>query len=143
MSCWCHVAAVMRIDSIRVGDNYSEPDWDELIGKECIWGDPDDTWYDMELNPEKYLPMGSEGSLHKSVWTNPKTYCMASYTVTIWGDLRDRDCDDADEIIKWFKEKCKQFWIRQAIITINAGFGGVKTYVYKEDDDKEGLVCTH
>ena len=36
MSCWCHVAAVMRIDAIRVDDYYGEPDWDELIGKECL-----------------------------------------------------------------------------------------------------------
>lgn len=137
MSCWCHVAAVMRIDALRI-DDYKEPDWDELIGKECIWNISDDeTWDDVELNPEKYLPMGSEGSLQKIVWTNPKPYCMNAYTVSIFGDLRDRDDDDADKIIEWFKNKCNQFAIRQASITVDTGGYGIKTYIYKEDDKDE------
>lgn len=123
MSCWCHVAAVMRIDAIRVDDYYEEPDWDELIGKECLWESGDDIWNDMKLNPERYLPMGSEGSLQKSIWVNPDLSHCAAYVVTIFGDLRDCDDGDADKIIEWFKNKCKQFSIRQAMITVNYGYG--------------------
>ena len=137
MSCWCHVAGVMRIDAIRVDE--TEIDWDELIGKECLWGSGNDTWYDMELNPDKYLPMGSEGSLRKNVWVNPDLSRCTAYTVTIWGDLRDCDIDDAKKIAEWFENKCKQFSIRQAMITIDAEFQGTKTYIY--NDDKEELIC--
>ena len=138
MSCWCHVAAVMRIDAIRV-DEIEPLDWDELIGKECLWGSG--KWKDFEANPDKYLPMGSEGSLRKSVWANPDLSDCAAYTVTIWGDLRDRNIDDAKKIAEWFENKCKQFSIRQAMITINAEFQGTKTYIY--NNEKEKLVCIH
>ena len=131
MSCWCHVAAVMRIDAIRVDDYYGEPDWDELIGKECLWESDYAIWCDTELNPERYLPMGSEGSLQKSVWINPDLSHCAAYVITIFGDLRDCYEEDADKIIEWFKNKCKQFSIRQAMITVNYEYDGIKSWTYE------------
>ena len=132
MSCWCHVAAVIRIDDIRV-DETQPVDWDELIGKECIWGSG--KWEDYKVNPDKYLPMGSEGSLQKSVWVNPDLSHCAAYVVTIFGDLRDCYKEDADEIIKWFKAKCKQFGlsIRQAMITVNYEYG-IASWTYREEE---------
>ena len=105
MSSWLHVAAVMRIDDIRVDDDHKDPNFDKLIGKECLYTSSVSRWKDVKKHPENYLPMGSEGSLRKSVWINPdKSHC-AAYTVTIFGDLRDRYESDADMIISWFKDK--------------------------------------
>lgn len=76
--------------------------------------------------------MGSEGSLQKSVWINPNDSHVARYTVSIFGDLRD--CDSVDEIIEWFKNKCKALdgRVRQATITVNNECYGTKSYTYEE-----------
>ena len=112
MSVWTHVAAVFRVDAVRplgVGNR----NWDEIFGKECPWDADHDTWDDQSKNPDKYLPMGSEGSLKIIVWDNPEKSSLAAYTVTVFGDLRGYD--DVDAIGKWFDEACSKTWIRQAV----------------------------
>lgn len=128
MSIWTHVAAVFRIDGIQKYG--AELDWDKLIGKECLWESDDKVWDDYKKNPQDYLPMGSEGSLQRSVWVNPDGSSLAAYTVTVFGDLRDYS--NLDEIVDWFKNTCAKFWIRQAVITVTNGME-TKTYYYKED----------
>jgi hypothetical protein len=104
MSVWTHVAGIIRIDAIRLSDEI--PDFDEIIGKECRWESPIEVWNDQEKHPDKYLPMGSEGSLEKSVWINPSTSCMSAYTVSVFGDLRDYE---TPELIRdWFREKMSE-----------------------------------
>lgn len=78
--------------------------------------------------------MGSEGSLEMSVWTNPDPCCMAAYTVSIFGDLRDHD--STEEIINWFEEKCKELGgsIRQAVITVDNERYGTQTKTYMWGD---------
>ena len=133
MSNWTHVAGVIRVDYLKWGKDTPELDFDELLGKKCLWGSDEETWVDAENNPNKYLPMGSEGSLQKSVWINPKDSHLARYTVSIFGDLRDHD--SCDEIIEWFKNKCKLIGsIRQATITVHNGYYGTKSYTYEEDE---------
>ena len=62
MSNWIHVCGTIRIDDFR-GDKL--PNFDKLIGKECLWESDDKVWADAKKHPDRYLPMGSEGSLHK------------------------------------------------------------------------------
>ena len=116
MSVWTHVAGIIRIDDIRF--NNEIPDFDKIIGKECLFDSPTEVWDDMECRPEDYLPMGSEGSLEKSVWINPDKSCMSSYTVSIFGDLRDYE--NSENIIEWFKNKINEIneikGVRQAVI---------------------------
>lgn len=126
MSNWTHVAGIIRVDGM------AEQDFDEIIGKECLWGSPREVWEDVRKNPNKYLPMGSEGSLHKSIWENPDKSCLASYTISIFGDLRDHY--STSEIIDWFKSKCKELWVRNAVITVNNELYGTETYTYKESE---------
>lgn len=134
MSVWTHVAGVVRIDAIRVLEE--NPNFDMLFGKEWTF---DDMWDDelayteFESVPEKYMPSGSEGSLQKSVWINPDERSMASYAVTIFGDLRDYDNPDA--IISWFKDCCKNVWVRQAIITVETEGREPIIYRYEEDNN--------
>ena len=132
MSNWLHVAGVIRIDAIRF-KNDDESDFDKLIGKECLWKSSEKVWIDANKNPDSYLPMGSEGSLQKSVWINPNLSHINAYIVTIFGDLRDRG--NIDEIIEWFKRICKKIetdemyiGVRQAVITVDNECGVVKTY---------------
>ena len=126
MSNWTHVAGIIRVDGI------GEPDFDEIIGKECLWGSPSEIWEDVEANPDKYLPMGSEGSLHKSIWENPDKDCLAAYTISIFGDLRDHH--STSEIIDWFKKVCSQLWVRNAVITVDNEWNGTETFTYKETE---------
>ncbi len=128
MSVWTHVAGVMRVDYIKLEDT-PELDFDKLLGKECH---DYDAFEDADEHPELYLPMGSEGSLQKSVWINPDDSYVDRYTVSIFGDLRDYY--SCDEIIEWFKNKCKLLdhndvaglCIRQATITVDNEHYGEK-----------------
>ncbi len=133
MSDWTHVAGIIRVDYIRF-DSSSEIDFDKILGKECLWDSPSNVWKDAEENPEKYLPMGSEGSLNKIVWENPDKSCLDSYTISIFGDLRDHH--STSDIIEWFKEKCKSFCVRNAVITVENECCGTETYTYVESEDK-------
>ena len=132
MSSWIHVNAAIRIDDLRLDD--SIPDFEELIGKECLFESPEFIWDDMELNPDSYLPMGSEGSLQNSVWINPDKSHMAAYSVMIFGDLRDRYKEDAEKVIKWFKNKCNKinetYGVRDAVITVRVNADKSLIFVY-------------
>lgn len=130
MSVWTHVAGIVRVDGIVC---FSEIDFDKVFGKECSWGSDKDTWNDADLNPDDYMPMGSEGSLEKSVWINPDTYCMARYTVSIFGDLRDYD--DSKAIIEWFENSCDKVTVRQAVLTIEVE--GQEPIVYRYEKGEE------
>lgn len=146
MSNWTHVAAVFRINDIVFATPEVRPNLDAVFGKECVLkttSDEDlkvfcDEWKEMANNPEAYLPTGSEGSLHKSVWINPDSGATARYVVTIWGDLRDHD--DVGGLEKWFKNCCGKLkgWLRQACITIDNDEKGLsKTIAYRFDEPIE------
>ena len=128
MSNWTHVAGIIRVDRIRVDDDAEELDFDEILGKECLWDSSRKVWDDALKNPDKYMPMGSEGSLQKSVWVNPNKGRVDSYTISIFGDLRDHD--NISEIIDWFIKKCNLLWVRNAVITVENERYGTKTYTY-------------
>ena len=129
MSNWTHVAGIIRVDGLGFVD------FDKLLGKECLWGSPEEVWDDMRNNPDDYLPMGSEGSLQKSVWINPNEHSLAAYTVSIFGDLRDHN--SAKEIVDWFKKKCEGLWIRNAVITAQNEWGGTETWTYGQKENEE------
>lgn len=132
MSSWLHVAAIVRVDSLRLPElcGLSEPSFEKIFGKERLWGHLRETHDDYEANPDGYLPCGSEGSLRMNVWTDPDESHVAAYTVSIFGDLRDRD--DPLEIINWFKEKCfgGKMYIRQAVIEVAGYCGDVIVWSY-------------
>lgn len=101
MSNWTHVAAIARIDDLRFDE--SIPDFEEIFGRTLDSEDPLSKWEEAREHPEKFLPMGSEGSLNMSVWVNPDESYVAAYTVSIFGDLRDHD--NPQEIVDWFVKK--------------------------------------
>lgn len=131
MSNWSHVAGTVRIDNIEfLNGNLN---FFNIFGKECLWNSDKLTWDDAANNPDKYLPMGSEGSLQLSIWENPDKECSASYTVSIFGDLRDHH--NPQEIIDWFRNKIKDLWVRQAVITVDNEWNGTLTWVYDVRDN--------
>ena len=127
MSNWIHVNAAIIINDTSSDDLV--PDFDKLIGEECTIDSPESVWDDMAVNPDLYLPMGSEGTLQKSV-------CIyaSSYSVMIFGDLRDCDEKDAKEVIKWFKGKCDQinetYGVSDAVITVRVNTDKPLIFVY-------------
>ena len=131
MSVWTHVAGVIRVDDIRLDD--SLPNFDKIVGKECLFESSENTWRDMENNPNDYMPYGSEGTLQKSVWIDPDKSSMAAYTISVFGDLRDYE--EPQPIIDWFIKVCDRFeWIRQAVITVDTEGQETLNYVYKNNN---------
>ena len=135
MSNWTHVAGVIRIDDLRF-DN-TTPDFEKLIGKECLFDAPHDLWVDADNHPQDFLPMGSEGTLQKSVWINSDTSMSAAYVITIFGDLRDHD--DPDAIVRWFKNKVKEilktYWVRQATIIVDNECNGSASWSFDREEE--------
>lgn len=78
--------------------------------------------------------MGSEGSLYKTIWRNPKKNSLAKYTVSIFGDLRDHD--DPQKIVDWFKDICSKLgWrVRNATITVRNEWNGTINWTYDRKD---------
>lgn len=130
MSVWTHVAAVVRIDDLPF---LGETDWKEYFGKECLYDSDIEVWSDKNKHPDQYLPMGSEGSLRSSLWSNPDTHSMAAYTIMIFGDLRDYTTPGT--IIDWFKEKLNGIMmVRQAVITVETEGADTLTYTYSGEE---------
>ena len=137
MSVWTHVAGVIRIDAIRFDPN-NIPDFDAIFGKEWTFDDMWDNepvYIEFERFPERFMPNGSEGSLQKSVWVNPDRSSMASYVVTIFGDLRDYDTPNA--VAEWFEECCEKVSVRQAVIAIETEGRLPIFYKYKDGGDDD------
>lgn len=106
MSNWTHVAAIVRIDYVSFFDGEA-PDFEKVFGKELPWEAPLELWNEADEHPERFLPLGSEGSLTMTVWENPDKCCVDHFTVAIFGDLRDHD--DPQGIVDWFKGKVEEF----------------------------------
>lgn len=123
MSNWTHVAGIIRVDAFFS----KEVDFDELIGEEWHYGDK------FHLSANGFLPDGSEGSLIKSVWEDTDSSNIARYTISVFGDLRDHH--DPQAIIDWFKGKCENLPIRQAIITVWNEWNGTLDWRYDEYDE--------
>lgn len=134
MSAWVHVAAIARIDHIPILNDGAEVDFDKAFGKECLWGSDKSVWYDAEYNKDDYLPMGSEGSLRKTVWVNPHENHADHYTVSIFGDLRD--VASGKWIVDWFKKKLEDMYVRQATITVISDYDEDITWTYGEDEEQ-------
>lgn len=136
MSNWTHVAGIIRIDSVRLEEETVEEAtrmFENYFGKELRYHSEDKLWYEADEHPENFLPFGSEGSLTMSVWVNPNLDSITSYTVSIFGDLRDHD--DPDAIIEWFKGKCKSeyIYVRNACITAENDLYGSRVWNYTDD----------
>ena len=126
MSQWTHVNAIFRLDSFgRIDDEKII----SIFGKEVDYEHIDEVEYDEDWevkDKEKYLPIGSEGSLKMSIWHNPNTSHMASTTVSVFGDLRDYD--SFDEIEEWFNRCCDKVFLRQAVCQVEVEYYGTKVF---------------
>lgn len=99
MSCWTHVAGLVRVDSIRRLALF--PSRAEQLFLHFLEG----------------MPAGSEGPLTIKVYENPELGSLASYAVAIFGDLRD--FEEAEYVEKWLQERCLALpAVRSGIATI-------------------------
>lgn len=135
MSNWTHVAAIARIDAIRL-DSEEMMDFDKIFGKSIPDDDSDgdfelefsDIWKYAEEHPEEFMPFGSEGGLKRVVHVNEPCH-LAAYDVMIFGDLRDHHSPGA--VIDWFRKACDKVWIRQACIDVINEWYGPMTWRYE------------
>jgi hypothetical protein len=126
MSQWTHVNSIFRLDSFQ---RIKDEEIINIFGKAVDYEHMDEIEYDEDWevkDKEKYLPMGSEGTLEMSIWHNPNVSCMASTTVSVFGDLRDYE--SFEEIEKWFNRCCDAFAIRQAICQVNVESRGTQVF---------------
>ena len=129
MSIWTHVAAIIRIDSIRVPGMgpQSKEELEEVLGPVAMFGSSNEDWNSCTL------PCGSEGSLQYAIWENKDENCLAAFTVSVFGDLRDYE--ETKPIEKWFNAFCSKFpLIRQAICIVEVEYGETKVFQYKEEN---------
>lgn len=129
MSIWTHVAAIIRIDSIKgfgIGPQ-SKEELEKVLGPVAEFDGTDEEWNACTL------PRGSEGSLKYAIWENEDEHCTSAFTVSVFGDLRDYD--ETETIEKWFNEFCGKFpMIRQAICVAEVEYGETKVFQYKEEN---------
>ena len=112
MSQWTHVAAVFRLDSFgQIPDENIREVFGRVVTYEQLYN------FD-ETDCAKILPIGSEGTLKMSIWHNPDDGCLASTTVSVFGDLRDYGGDDIEKLKQWFNECCEAFNTRQAVMHV-------------------------
>lgn len=140
MSNWTHVAGVVRVDAIRELDGMSADKIRDILGKEVHFDSKTAVWDDYYKHPEEYLPCGSEGSLHMSIWENPNTSQIPAYVVSIFGDLRDHD--SAMEIVKWFRTKTLVLnaiscGVRNACITARNECHGTESWTYDDNSSHD------
>lgn len=137
MSNWTHVAAIVRVDGIPGMVNLNKLAT-SVFGKTCLWEDNPSIWNDQEKNPDKYLYMGSEGSLQMSVWKEPNDDFMCLGNISIFGDLRDDD--DAQAVVDWFQKRLSKLdmnkndypaFIRQATITAENECNGTVNWTFQ------------
>ena len=129
MSIWTHVAAIIRIDTIKglgIGPQNKE-ELEKVLGPVARFNSSDEDWNSCTL------PRGSEGSLEYVIWENEDEHCVSAFTVSVFGDLRDYD--EIESIEKWFNEFCGKFsgWIRQAVCLAEVEYGATKVFQYKEE----------
>ncbi len=135
MSSWIHVSGVFNIDGVKnLTVEEIEMSFEQLIdarlGKELSY---DDIYYnDVYINENECLPLGSEGTLQKSICFNRVEDSINIGAITVFGNLRG--CYNVDEYIEWFKKKCELFYIRQAVVTVTNGWE-TKTWTYGEEEN--------
>lgn len=134
MSIWTEASGIIRVNDIRLSDE--TPDFDAIVGRECLWDDPHSVWKEVDENPDAFMPMGSEGSLRKSIWINPEKSHMDAYTITIFGNLRD--FSNTQKIVDWFKGVCDKLWVRDAFIRVRCDMDKEDTiWKYGESNEEE------
>lgn len=129
MSIWTHIVGTIRIDdSTLFFSNKGGVDLSNLFIRNT-WENP---------NEHGNLPTGSEGSIDVEFITRPNDDGIDyRKTIAFFGDLRDFEADDCDEIREWWKNiaiklhevKCS---VRQAVLEINPEDG--KTIILTERD---------
>lgn len=131
MSDWIHVSGVFNIDGVKnLTVEEIEMSFEQLmdarLGKEFSY---DDIYHSgVYINEKECLPLGSEGTLQKGICFNRVEDSINIGVITVFGNLRG--CYNVDEYIEWFKKKCEQFYIRQAVVTVTNGWE-TKTWTYE------------
>ena len=131
MSFWTYVAAEFTFDTFYLKEHKEKIDekfLDDIFGKAVRYKDLSrEVWDDIKEHPKNYLPIGSEGTLKKSVWvkqvkTSKGGLSYRGKHVRVYGSLRD--FWDQEPIEEWFKRVCNKPEIDEGAVKIELD-GGV------------------
>lgn len=143
MSYWTHVAAFFRIGR-NSWSRRTNPDYEKLIGRECLWESPESLWHNQRLHPDNFLPMGAEGSCRMRKVCVDDDITPGGVNIIVFGDLRAVESTDGVEA--WFKRACANvdaeedrlgISVNQAVCHVHCDFGDVdKTLTYGFEENK-------
>lgn len=115
MSIWTHVETMFK--------GHFDETAKEVIGKDILWDYSLDEWEtrcaERKAHPERYMPMGSEGTLAITKFTPRK--------IIVSGALRDY-CNE-DEVHEWFDRVCRE--LRPSMAKCEFECFDVKTWKYR------------
>lgn len=136
MSIWTHVVATIRIDDFNgIIDSKKKINLEKIFTR--------DTYYNRNDNCN--IPYGSEGSLDVEIIDRDEEGTEYMRVVTIWGDLRDYDKKDCEEIKEWWRKIPQRLGkacaIRNAVLQASSEDGAYFVLTEKdmncfEEDDK-------
>ncbi len=126
MSIWTHVAGIVRVDGIG---SVTPP-----IPKFNTW-----QWEDDDATIDACdVPAGSEGSLYVEIW-EAKENSVAKYTVSVFGDLRDYD--DEEAIIAFFNKITSKGYapigVRGGVFTVKVEGKSGRSFAWVDEEWKE------
>ena len=132
MSIWTHVAGCIRIDDYKaIISTTNKTDLEKIFIR--------DTYYNPNKNGN--MPYGSEGSLDVEIIDRNEEGAAYMRVVTIWGDLRDYDKNDCEDIKKWWYEipqkLGKACGIRNAVLQVESEDGANFILTEKDMNIKE------
>lgn len=144
MSIWTHVNGNIRYDYIPLTQDASvngfRGEIEELYGEIIEYDHVGLLGNDHSKCPASHIPCGSEGSIEYTI-------CEASrgYNVSIYGDLRNYDENDHQEIIEWFKKIVSHnfksyFTTREAVLHIYTDPENPKILLMDWSDEKYRII---
>lgn len=148
MSVWTHVTGQIRLNDLSMMRDPRDPNCRNVVKDVKKILGPISTFY--KPNRKCILPMGSEGSLEYDIRQVKDDSNIARFVISIWGDLRDYDAEDAKEIEKWFRELKERFeneetymYFRDAVLKVETeDENNTATILYyvPENDEIVGVV---
>lgn len=105
MSYWTQVKGKIELEVMNKTATVDkvEDDIRNILGREVSFEDDEEVWKDTMIHPDKYLLMGSEGSLSVNIEHRQEELGHVIYSIYLGGSLRDFAFED--KAIEWFKDK--------------------------------------
>jgi len=140
MSKWIHVCGAITIGAVRYkgGDNIKKILMSNL-------GKPIRRNYSVKSYRESTIPKGSEGSLKYNIWENPDIDAIRSFTISVFGGLKDFEINRINEIENWLKKSLlsEYYFVYEGVILVKDKANEIILMIETKRDDngEKDFVC--